>query len=272
MVLSEAIYTNATHCIMITVPESALRFGFDNGPGGPHASRTMMLAELRLLLAACPSSATYEQYWDAILEQNVLLKRTAATRRESLRRLRELYGLSRPLIVFRALRDLWDEAPSEQSSLALLAALARDPLLRATAKIIMAALPGDPVTPAMFAEAVAQQLPDRLNPMTRASISRHAAATWTQAGYLQGRSDKTRTSAVCGPAATAYALLLGYLCGVRGAALFGTFWAKITEALASRLHEQAFAASRLGWLEYRHAGDVTDVSFSYLLREEVAGE
>lgn len=31
MFLSEAIHTNATHCIMITVPESALRFGFDNG-------------------------------------------------------------------------------------------------------------------------------------------------------------------------------------------------------------------------------------------------
>lgn len=232
----------------------------------------MMLAELRLLLATCPSSATYEQYGAAILEQNALLKRTEATRRESLRRLRELYGLSRSLMVFRVVRDLWDEAPTEQPLLALLATLARDPLLRATAKIILAAKSGDSVTAAMLAEAVAEQLPDRLNPTTQASISRHAAATWTQAGHLQGRSDKTRTTAAYGPASTAYALLLGHLCGARGAALFETFWAKITDAPVSRLHEQAFAASRLGWLEYRHAGDVTDVHFSYLLREETASE
>ena len=257
---------------MITVPESALRFGFDNGPGGPHASRTMMLAELRLLLAACPPLTTYEQYGEAILEQNVLLKRTAATRRESLRRLRELYGLSRSCAVFRALRDLWDEAPTEQPLLALLAALARDPLLRATAKTILSVQPGHSVSPALLAEAIAERLPGRLNPMTRASISRHAAATWTHSGHLQGRSNKTRAAASCGPAATAYALLLGYLCGSRGAALFETFWAQATDASLPRLHEQSFAASRLGWLEYRHAGDVTDVRFSYLLREEVSDE
>ena len=233
----------------------------------------MMLSELRLLLAACPSSATYAQYGAAILAQNVLLKRTEATRRESLRRLRELYGLSRSQVLFRALRDLWDEAPAEQPLLALLAALARDPLLRVSAIPIMAAQPGAPVTAAMLAEAVAQQLPDRLNPTTCASISRHTAATWTRAGHLQGRSPKVRAAAACGPAAAAYALLLGYLCGVRGAALFETFWARITDASASQLHEQAFAASRLGWLEYRHAGDVTDVQFAHLLRaEERAGE
>ena len=175
--------------------------------------------------------------------------------------------------MFRALRDLWDEAPTEQPTLALLAALARDPLLRATAKtIILTVQPGNPVSPALLAEAIAEQFPGRLNPMTRASISRHAAATWTHSGHLQGRAHKTRVAASCGPAATAYALLLGYLCGSRGAALFETFWAKITDASLSRLHEQAFAASRLGWLEYRHVGDVTDVRFSYLLREEVSDE
>jgi hypothetical protein len=81
-----------------------------------------------------------------------------------------------------------------------------------------------------------------------------------------------RAAAACGPAATAYALLLGYLCNARGAALFETYWARITDAPMARLHEQAFAASRLGWLEYRHAGDVTDVRFAYLLREDAAGE
>ncbi|MCW5859400.1 MAG: hypothetical protein KIS63_13970, partial [Caldilineales bacterium] len=201
---------------MMPVPESALGYGFDNGPGGAHTSRTMMLSELRLLLAACPPSATYQQYRTAILAQNVLLKRTEATRRESLRRLRELYGLIPCLLVFRGLRDLWGEAPAEQPLLALLAALARDPLLRATANTIQATPHGAAVTAAMFAETVAAQFPGRMNAMTHASISRHAAASWTQAGHLQGRSHKTRRHPLCGPAAVAYALLLGHLCGARG--------------------------------------------------------
>jgi hypothetical protein len=254
--------------IMISVPESALRFGFDNGPGGPHTSRTIMLAELQLLLAACPALTTYEQYRTAILEQNVLLKRTEATRRESLRRLRELYGLSSELVVFRALRDLWDEAAAEQPLLAMLAALSRDPLLRASAGPILAAQSGDSVTADMISTAVERQFPGRLSPMTRANIGRHAASSWAQSGHLQGRMHKTRAVAVCGLAATTYALLLGYLCGARGEALFETFWAQITNAPAQRLHDCAFAASRLGWLEYRHAGTVTDVRFSHLLRNE----
>lgn len=253
---------------MISAPESALPFGFDNGPGGPHTSRTIMLAELRLLLAACPPSTTYQQYSAAILEHNVLLKRTDATRRESLRRLRELYGLSDAIVVFRALRDLWDDAPAEQPLLALLAALARDPLLRISAQPILATRPGDSVTAGMISEVVDHQLAGRLNPMTLANIGRHAASSWAQSGHLLGRTHKIRAIAKCGPASTAFALLLGYLCTVRGAALFETFWARTTDMPLLELHESAFAASRLGWLEYRHAGAITDVQFSYLLRDK----
>lgn len=252
---------------MLSVPDSAIPFGLDNGPGGPHTSRTIMLAELELLLAACPASATYEQYKTAILVQNVLLKRTEATRRESLRRLRELYGLSREIVVFRALRDLWDGATTEQPLLAILAALARDPLLRASAAPILTAQPGESITADKISAAVEQQLPNRLNLMTLANIGRHGASSWTQSGHLQGRMHKTRTVAVCGPVATTYALLLGYLCGARGAALFETFWALSTDAPVQNLHDHAFAASRLGWLEYRHAGTVTDIQFAYLVRD-----
>ena len=227
-----------------------------------------MLSELRLLLAACPASATYEQYSEAIVERNVLLKRTEATRRESLRRLRELYGLNKGLAVFRALRDLWETAPAEQPLLALLAALARDPLLRASAKPIILAQPGNPISADMISEAVQRQLPGRFNPMTLASIGRHAASSWTQSGHLRGRANKVRAKAAAGPAGTAYALLLGYLCGARGESLFDTFWTQVTDAPASLLHERAFAASRSGYLEYRHAGDMTEVRFSYLLRQE----
>ena len=66
----------------------------------------------------------------------------------------------------------------------------------------------------------------------------------------------------------AYALLLGYLCDVRGEALFHTLWARLLDAPIHILREQAIRASQQGWLEYRHAGEVTEISFHYLLSEE----
>ncbi len=78
-----------------------------------------------------PDEASYD-YVRAIIEENVLGKRTMATRRESLRRLSELYALNPGLSPFRALRDLWQANPEAQPLLAFLCASARDPILRAS--------------------------------------------------------------------------------------------------------------------------------------------
>lgn len=257
---------------MPNLPNAALAFGFVNPPGGTHTSRTMMLSELRLLLAACPPSAAHAEYRAAILEENCLLKHTATTRLRSLRALRELYGLDRRVLIFRALRDLWDVDESAQSLLACLCANARDPLLRSSAGRVLAAVPGESVTAVDLSEAVSAAFRAQYNPSILSKIGRNAASSWSQSGHLTGHDGKVRNLVAPGPVVAAYALLLGYLCNSRGENLFGTFWTRLLDASASQLHEHAFAASRLGWLEYRRAGDVTDVHFSYLLREEKAGE
>src|SRR6266567_3545986 len=115
----------------------ANEFGFIHEPVGAHSSRTMMLAELRLLLAACPQSASREEYRSAIIDENVLLKKTVATRKASFRWMRELYALDRKILLFRALRDLWDEDTQARPLLALLSAVARDPILKSTAERIL---------------------------------------------------------------------------------------------------------------------------------------
>ncbi len=71
------------------------QYGFVIDGLGAHSSRTIMLHELSLLLTACPAASEFTSYQAAIMDDNVLLKRTDATRRESVRRLRELYGLKR---------------------------------------------------------------------------------------------------------------------------------------------------------------------------------
>ena len=252
--------------MFVEVPVSALEYGFVNHPVGTHGSRTIILNDLRLLLKSCPADALYQQYWHAIVDDNVLLKRTLTTRKESVRRLRELYALDHQVLLFRALRDLWAANADAQPMLALLCAVARDSILRGTADLILTLPPGETVTPQMIEKATAESFPGRYNPMTLANVGRHAASSWAQSGHLVGRLHKTRAQAICTETAATYALFLGYLCGVRGDALFHTVWARLLDASVHQLHACAQLASQRGWLDYRHSGAVTDISFQYLFR------
>src|SRR6266567_2724380 len=202
----------------IQVPASADVYGFINMPVGAHSSRTMMLAEIRLLLAACQSSANLEEYRSAIVDENVLLKKTVATRKATFKWLKELYALDRKILIFRALRDLWDEDTQAQPLLAVLSAVARDPLLRSTAESILAITLGETVTREMMMEAVNMNFPDRYSPKTLKSTGQNIISSWQQAGLLSGKLHKVRISAQSRPVAVAYALLLGYLSGARGEA------------------------------------------------------
>lgn len=227
----------------------------------------MMLSELRLLLAACPPDSSAVEYKTAVVEGNVLLKTTQTTRLRTLRGLRELYSLDRSTILFRALRDLWDFDTEAQPLLALLCAAARDRLLRTTSGVILATPPGALITSQLLADEVKEQSQDQYNVATLGKIGRNAASSWTQSGHLTGRTRKLRAHATSRPAAVAYALLLGHFVDVRGDGLFETLWARLLDAPVYALREQAATASRLGWMEYRHAGSVTDISFRYLLRD-----
>ena len=250
---------------MYLVPESAIPHGFSNDPVGTHGSRTIMLSELRQLLAATSPVATSADYAAAIVDDNVLGKRTMATRKESLRRLRELYGLSPDLPLFRTLRDLWITNPDAQPMLAFLSAFARDPLLRAAADMILATSAGAAITPQMIAAETAQAFPGRYNPTMLANIGRHAASSWQQSGHLRGRANKTRATAAAHPESTAYALLLGHLCGDGGEGLFRTPWAALLDAPAHQLRELAQVAARNGWIDMKSLGGVTEIDFPHLL-------
>ena len=69
---------------MLEAPHTAVQAGFSNGPGGTHTSRTMMLEELRMLLAARPATALLQEYQAAVVDDNVLRKDTLTTRKRTL--------------------------------------------------------------------------------------------------------------------------------------------------------------------------------------------
>jgi hypothetical protein len=242
-----------------------LDVGFVADSAGVHTSRTLMLAELRLLLAACPPTTGVEGYRTAVVEENALLKNTATTRRATFKWIRQLYALDPALPLFGALRRLWDADLAGQPLLALLCAVARDPMLRATAPTVLDSASGAVVSAPQLAESIAAVYPDRFNAGTLRALGSHTASTWQQAGHLSGKVRKVRARVEPTPASTAYALLLGHLTGERGVALLSTPWARLLDAAPVTLDQQAFAAAQRGWLDYRRIGEIADFGFSALL-------
>jgi hypothetical protein len=236
--------------------------------GGANTSHTIAVESLAALLATAPGDAQFLDYESAALEGNVLGKQTRAARRRTFRYLKELYLLRPDSILFRALRDLWATDQSVQPLLAGLCALARDSVFRASSRAILHSAPGEILTSRDLARAVAEQFPDSYSESTLAKIGRNTFSSWEQTGHLKSEKppEKLRVRASCGSANVAYALLLGYLQGVRGRALFETLWARVLDLPASQLFDLAVGASQRGLMEFRSSGGIVEVSFRELLR------
>ena len=144
------------------MPRSASTFGLRIEPTGTHLSSTLKLEELRVLLASRPAPATEDAYRAAIIEHNLLGKPTTSARRITFERLRELYGLDPNMLVFRALKDLWDADRGAQPMIALLCSTARDPILRAMTPFVLRLPMGVTVTPHEFAEEAEHQFPRKV--------------------------------------------------------------------------------------------------------------
>lgn len=238
-------------------------------PGGPSTSQTIMVASLRLLLSQVPTAAAPEDYRAAVMDQNVLGKQTARGREWAFRQLRRFYGFDpRRVLLFRALRDLWPDDSFGQPLLAMLCALARDPVLRASSAVIFDKEYGTEVGADDFKSAIEDAFPGAYRESTRRTAAQNVSSSWQQSGHLlaEAATRKTRCRAESTPANVAYALLLGHLQGVRGQALFETLWARVVDQPASRLIDLAASASQRGMLEFRQAGGVVEVGFSGLLR------
>lgn len=237
--------------------------GFRCGHVGTHTSRTMMLAELSALLAAVPPAVKLGAYRTAIVEENCLGKRTVSTRRLTFQRLQELYALDPTVPVFRILRRLWGIDEQGRPLLALLIALARDPLLLATAPAVVPLPPGAELSRASMRETLGQA-GERLNESILGKVIRNAASSWSQSGHLQGRTFKTRRPVHATPAALALALYLAHAAGLSTEESFHSGWVQVLDCSASAALELATAAKRLGLLDLRMAGDVIDLQLGRL--------
>jgi hypothetical protein len=247
-----------------TLPAGAW-FGIKYGDRGTHTSRTMMFEELAELMKYVAPAATFVAYRAAVIDDNILGKKTLATRKLSVQRLSELYGLDPGIPIFRVLRTLWDADRGGRRLLALLVAYARDPLLRLTVDAVLTADSGQPVPTALLDGALESRLGLRLNPSVRNKVARNAASSWTQGGHLLGRGSKRRSKAVATPGTACLALLLGYVSGLRGRSLLGSEWVRLLDTTFSELNALVTTAHRMNLLNFRQVGDVIEVRFPTLL-------
>lgn len=254
----------------MTTREALLtQLGFRFGINGPHAARTMMLDDLRLLLDHTSIDAQRADYVSAVVEANVLGKATRKARELALRHLATLYALDTANPIFRALRRLWALNQAAQPLLALTVALARDPLLRGSRPFILSFAPGAAVPRGAVEAHLSAADQDRFSPASLKSFAQNVAGTWTASGHLHGRVRKTRAIVQAQPESITLLLFLSYLEGRTGQRLFSSDWINVVGASPDELEALANSASHRGLLVFMNAGGVKEVRFpGYLTREE----
>jgi hypothetical protein len=245
--------------------ELKTEFGFKVGVSGAHTARTMMLADLTALLGAAPGEAKREDFNRLIVEENVLGKRTTSNRWLTARHLADLYAIDQGVTVFRLLRFFWSADQPSRPMLALLCAQARDALLRLSAKKVLETKPGETLTSEDFVSFFNHELPGRFSEAMTLSLAQNVAASWAQAGFFKGKIHKVRTRPVVTPATAAYALALGYLCGLHGQLLIESDWARLLDVPRDQVIRLAQEASKRGWLDFKGAGNVFEINFRQIL-------
>jgi len=238
--------------------------GFRFGEKGTHTSRTMMLAELTDLLAALPANSTRDEYAEAIIEDNILGKQTTSNRKLTNQRLGELYDLSLATPLFRVLRRLWNIDEPGRPLIALLCAVARDPLLRATSKAVLPMPVGSELLRMAMTSAIRDAVGMRLNEPILDKVARNAGSSWSQSGHLEGRVRKIRQEVRPTPGAVAYAIWFGSLHGLAGEDLLRSPWARILDQSPVELLDLALRAKQLGLINASSGGGVIEIDVTPL--------
>ncbi|WVM88400.1 hypothetical protein UMZ34_19955 [Halopseudomonas pachastrellae] len=102
-----------------------------------------------------------------------------------------MYAMDTNVVLFRAYRRLWESDERARALLTCQMALARDPLLRLSQDKILGLAPGQTLPREEMEAVFEEQFPDRYSPAMLKSLAQNINGTWTNAGYLEGRSKKT---------------------------------------------------------------------------------
>lgn len=229
----------------------------------------MMLPELTLLLDYVAQEASNKEvYFDAVVNDNCLSKRSARTRFLTVRHLADLYGLDDSFLLFRALKFFWYRSEEARPHLALLMSYARDPILQMSANHILSANIGEQIQRQEIEDIISSQFPDRFSEATLKSTAQNINATWTQAGFLKGKAKKIRCHSDTSAAAVSFALLMAYVRGSRGEELFTSEYVQLLECRPDKALDLIESAARKGWVVLKRVGSVVEVAFPSLINQQ----
>lgn len=166
--------------------------------------------------------------------------------------------------LFNVLRRWWELDEKAQPVLALQLAAARDPILRGSISVITNLEPGEHLSRQTTEEYLAKDDPERFSPASLKSFAQNINGTWTQAGFLSGKTKKYREDPRISYVNVAFALYMAHCHGISGQRLFDTIWCKMLCKDKDSLFDLAQRASLRGIIKYKHASEVIEVTFPEL--------
>lgn len=234
--------------------------GFDEKPRGVHTSRTMMLAELESVMGTLGTVVTSANVRQAILEDNVLGKATRSGRKNSATKLIDLYSFNPEQQLFHAFEVLWRDASASRPVLAVLLALSRDTVLRASVETVIGAPIGSTITKEQLYKSLLSGFASKYAETTLQSTTRNIASSWRQSGHIRGENPIVRAKAPADFHAIAFALLIGYLRGLRGQNLLTSDWVRLLDFDSGELEVAITEAHRHGLITSRKIGEVIELT------------
>lgn len=233
-------------------------FGVKLSGGGAHQSKTMMFRELEALMGTGASAP--EEFRSAAIDENAFGKATSNTRRLTFRHLVSLYGLVDQPPLTKALMKIWKTDIQGRRLQALLVALARDPLLRETAPVVMTGSVGQSLQRPLFEDAFVASFPERFSEKMLRSLAQNCASSWTQSEHLKGAVKKLRQRVTPTPPTVAFAALIATASGFGGPAILSSGWMMVLDLAPEQALDALRRAEAIGLARVRSAGDVTEIS------------
>lgn len=253
----------------IAMNSNLINFGINFERAGIHTRRTIMIDDLtRLLDYSDGKSLSPAEYKELVVDENCLGKNSVKTRTLSYQYLADTYLLDPDIVLFRALLYFWQRDEASSNQLAMLCAYNRDALFRMVTPYILSLPEGTLIQKVDVEEFIESAQPDRFSQSTLESTVRNLNSSFTQSGHLQGRVKKVRTRIEATPASVSYALLLGYIRGLRGEILLNSEYLKLLECSFDQAVELASVAARRGWIVFKQIGNVVEVAFPNILTSQ----
>jgi hypothetical protein len=228
----------------------------------------MMLPEITTLCTQVPRTASPSEYATSVLEHNVLAKPTESSRKKSLRHLIELYSLNSDFILFRALREFTEVDLESLPLIAMSCTYCRDPQVRASFDLVKTLRVGEVLSRQTMEAHLEGAFPNRFSGAMKKSLAQNVNTTWTESGHLTGRARKIRSKPTPNMMASIYAMLAGFLFGLRGEILCNSVFAQLVAADTATIVTHLSSAAARPYVRFRHAGGVTEVDFSPMLTTE----